>query len=518
MTYDAIPSLVALVFKVVLFGFAFRFHARNKITRLFLVLLVLLSFQNIVEFFGFIHFARHGLDDTIMRLGYIYFAIGIAFFAVILHLSLRLSVDDSGQLEPILPWLYLPVLPLEYLLLFTHRLVAGFRLFEGYTVLRIAGPFYFLFEAYVPLYLIATVVYLVYGARSGRQSALRRTRNRLWLLALSPFVLINLYLVIANHFGLAKISSTVYLPLAVTFFLIVTAYATHQYRLFDIEFFIPWSKLRSRKTAFYARIQAMIGEFAELHSVKDAVSRMAETLGCPVALIGASKGVLAMSAVSAASDFPEDALQPLRQIVIADEAADRYPVLHAAMRQHGVAAIVPFHAASESAAGWLLLGDPFSSHVYTARDFRVVEQLFDRLADGLLDHFVDLRRQLAATQRESRARGQRLAELEKELTSLRRENQGLRGEHERWVLSQAQTLATEGSRVIPEDAAAGRRTLDEVLAEVEARLIEQALQQCRGNKSETARLLGLRPNTLHYRLQRHGLAAQKRDERDSDHS
>ena len=511
MTYDALPSLVALVFKVVLLVFASRFPARNAITRLYLALLILLSFQNIVEFVGFTHFAQYGLDDTIVRLGYAYFAIGIAFFALILHLSLRLSVDKGGQLKSFLPWLYLPVLPLEYLLLFTHRLVAGFQLFEGYTVLRIAGPLYFLFETYVPLYLLATVVYLVYGARNSRQSALRRTRNRLWLFALSPFVFINLYLILANHFGLAKISSTIYLPLAITFFLIVTAYATHQYRLFDIEFFIPWSKLRGRKTAFYARIQAMIGELAELRSVKEAIARLAQTLGCPVALIGAHKGVLAMSAASAPYGFPESELQPLRHIVVADEVADRQPSLYAAMRQHNVAAIVPFHAASESAAGWLLLGDPFSNQVYTARDFRIVEQLFDRLADSLLDHFVDLRRQLLATRRESRALGQRLEDLEREIGSLRKENQGLRDERRRWMMSRAQELGGMQERSLdPDVSATGDWTLEQVLAGIEARLIEQALRQCGGNKSEAARLLGLRPNTLHYKLQRHGLVSEKR--------
>ncbi|MDA8362529.1 MAG: hypothetical protein M0Z84_01635 [Gammaproteobacteria bacterium] len=509
MTYDAIPSLVALVFKAVLLAFASRFPARNAVTRLYLALLVLLSFQNVVEFVGFTHFARYGLDDTIVRLGYAYFAIGIAFFALILHLSLRLSIDCDGPLKSFLPWLYLPVLPLEYLLLFTHRLVAGFRLFEGYTVLRIAGPLYFLFEAYVPLYLVATVVYLVYGARNSRQSAMRRTRNRLWLLALSPFVLINLYLVIANHFGLAKISSTVYLPLAITFFLIVTAYATHQFRLFDIEFFIPWSKLRGRKTAFYARIQAMIRELAGLKSVKEAIARLADTLGCPVVLVGAHKGVLAMSAPSAASGFPESALQPLKHIVVADEVAERHPSLYEAMRQHNVAAIVPFHAASESAAGWLLLGDPFSRQVYTARDFRIVEQLFDRLADSMLDHFVDLRRQLVETRRESRALGQRLVELEREITSLRRENQGLRDVRQRWAVSHAQELAAAEQRPESEVPVPGERTLDDVLSDVEARLIEQALRQCGGNKSEAARMLGLRPNTLHYKLQRHGLMRDK---------
>jgi DNA-binding NtrC family response regulator len=50
------------------------------------------------------------------------------------------------------------------------------------------------------------------------------------------------------------------------------------------------------------------------------------------------------------------------------------------------------------------------------------------------------------------------------------------------------------------------KSLDEHVAEFEARLIAQTLKRCDGNKSKTARLLGLRPNTLHYKLERYGLS------------
>jgi len=506
MTYDAIPSLVALVFKAVLLAYALRFPAKSATTRLYLVLLVLFSLHNVVEFAGFNHFARYGLDDTIVRFGYSYFVLGIVFFAIILHLSLRLSLDNWSRLKLYVPLFYAPALPLGYLLLFTNQLVSGFRLFDGYTILRIPGPLYFLFETYALLYLSAAVAYLIYGARRARPAAMCRTRNRLWLLALLPFVLVNIYLIVANHFGLAKISSTVTLPLVITFFLVVTTYATHQYRLFDIEFFIPWSKLRQRKTAFYARIQTMIGELAGLRSVKGMVARLAQTLECPVALVGWRKGVVA-SSMLALAQFPDDELQRIERIVVADEIADRLPSTYAAMRRHQVAVIVPFHTASQSSAGWLLLGEPFSNQVYTARDFRVVEQLFDRLADCLLDELVDLRRQLAETRREARATGERLAHLEQALVALQKENQNLRVERQYWVKSQAGKLATA---LTADDLSVSEFSLDHLLSDIEARLIEDTLRRCHGNKSETARLLGLRPNTLHYKLVRYGLVPDRR--------
>jgi DNA-binding NtrC family response regulator len=54
------------------------------------------------------------------------------------------------------------------------------------------------------------------------------------------------------------------------------------------------------------------------------------------------------------------------------------------------------------------------------------------------------------------------------------------------------------------------------LDQSEATLIAQALKYCNGNKSEAARLLGIRPNTLHYKLERFGLAVTKTTASDQD--
>ena len=63
---------------------------------------------------------------------------------------------------------------------------------------------------------------------------------------------------------------------------------------------------------------------------------------------------------------------------------------------------------------------------------------------------------------------------------------------------------------IPEmEFAPASMPLEEHVAAFEARLIEQTLKRCQGNKSKAARLLGLRPNTLHYKLERYGLGDPK---------
>ncbi|MBI3899802.1 MAG: response regulator [Gammaproteobacteria bacterium] len=53
------------------------------------------------------------------------------------------------------------------------------------------------------------------------------------------------------------------------------------------------------------------------------------------------------------------------------------------------------------------------------------------------------------------------------------------------------------------------RVLADHINQIEAAVIAQTLKDCDGNISKAARLLGTRPNTLHYRLKRHGIEYKK---------
>jgi DNA-binding NtrC family response regulator len=55
------------------------------------------------------------------------------------------------------------------------------------------------------------------------------------------------------------------------------------------------------------------------------------------------------------------------------------------------------------------------------------------------------------------------------------------------------------------------KTLDECVAGFEAQIIEETLKRCGGNKSQAARALGLRPNTLHYKIERYRLGERKKE-------
>lgn len=434
--YQEIPSLVALVFKFVLLGYATRSSTKTALSRLFLAFLVLLSLFNIVELGGMHYYYPRSLDVVVERFGFVYVGLMVLIVGGILHISLRVSIDAANDPKWVryLWLLYLPAVPLLGLLFFTDKLIVGFEPFKD-SILRRPGPLYFLFEAYVVLYLMAALANLVYGARSSRSPVVARIRNRLWLLALSPFFLMFVYLILASYVGLPRFTSTFYFPIGITFFLCVATYAIHEHRLFDLEFYIPWSKVRKRKTAFYERIRAMIAEVADLRSVNDAVDRLADTLRCPVALVGGPKPVCAAAGAATMTAMPLGPLRGMDHIVVAAEIADHLPQVHTLMKQHGVAAVVPFYPHSTSAASWLLLGDSFSNQVYSRLDFRMVERLFDRMADLFLDKLLAMRAQLADAHAQIQTLQFRLqsaerntAALQEKVDVLSRENARLAGE------------------------------------------------------------------------------------------
>jgi arginine utilization regulatory protein len=67
-------------------------------------------------------------------------------------------------------------------------------------------------------------------------------------------------------------------------------------------------------------------------------------------------------------------------------------------------------------------------------------------------------------------------------------------------------LPEEGSEPRPE---VERRTLREVLAEVEERMIREALDACGGNIRQAARRLGIPRQTLQYKLQKRGIGTEE---------
>ncbi len=516
-----LPAVVALVFKSGIYAYAAAAKVHRRRTRLYLYFLFAVSVQNLAEIGSF--YSLNAQRVIPYFAGTAFYAASIIVIVLLFHLTLSLALDEYlvGKKGMLLRVLYGYAMVLEALLLFTPWLISDFVKFEywiGFSMTRVPGPLFFLFELYATGIFLGVIGMLFYGARH-QTTVRKRVRNTLFLIAIIPVAALVLTILTLLRFEIKWINASITFPLAITFFLAVTAYATHQYRLFDIQFFIPWSKVRKRKTAFYDRIRAMIAEIADLGSVSQLVNRLAETLRCPVVLLGGLKPVFATAGnAPQMTSFPREALQKIEHIVVANEIESSMPQTYALMRRHGIAAIVPFYPHSRTAASWMLLGDSFSEQVYTPLDFQMVEQLFAKMAELFLDKLTFMRTQLLDTQRRLRVLDLHLRQTKEEVSALRRENRALREQKAKLVDEKvtaarsdlmAQTGST-GAALDHTETAPSQRSLDDYVAAFESRIIAETLARCGGNKSKAARVLGLRPNTLYYKLERYGLLNPKK--------
>jgi hypothetical protein len=506
----SLPAMIALALKGGIYAYA-RFSRTHSLqTRLYLFTLFFFSMQNVAEIAHFYTFIERGLIPTFEV--NVFYASTIIAYAFLFHLALTLVFDaQRAAIRTMANAVYIYAAALVVLLFFTPWLISGYTPIRQYTVTRIPGPLYGAFEIYAIGICLTVVGILAYGVRR-QASASERSRAKIVLIAIIPLNLVLIAVLVALHTGVRLFNASVTMPIALMFFLALTAYATHQYRLFDIQYFIPWSKVRKRKTAFYDRIRAMIAEIADLTSVNQVVSRLADTLRCPVALVGGPSPVLSSeSGVLRMLDFPADALRKIDQIVIANEIAQAAPVTHRLMKQHGVAAIVPFYPHSRTAASWMLLGDSFNEQVYTPLDFKMVEQLFAHMAEQFLDKLLFLRSQLHEARDQLQTLQYRLDEADGAMAKLREQNALLRQNNFRLLRERSDTQTdadpAKPARVLTLAPVPAQieKSLDEYVSQFEARLIAQALKRCGGNKSQAARMLGLRANTLHYKIERYGL-------------
>ncbi|OGI62127.1 MAG: hypothetical protein A2W18_01950 [Candidatus Muproteobacteria bacterium RBG_16_60_9] len=518
--YASVPALVALIFKLILVVYSARSPIKNAITWLFLALLVVFTLLNLDEFFFLNYAPRIGMTPIVNAAGFVYIAFWIPAIALLLHLAVVLSFDRGSVFRrpAVIFAIYAPIVPFEYLLLFTNKFVLEFKPFL-YSILRVPGPLYWIGETWAILLLSATFAVLVYGAR-GSRPALARVRARLWLLALSPMILLVIYMILAHHMGWRRLTFPVHIPIVVTFFLLMTTYATHErphpggfyrflYRLFDLESYLPWSKAYRRKTALYDRIRNMIAGIGDSDSTKSIVRQLSDVLQCPVVLMNRERLAVETGQARELAEFPRAALPPVDRLVVAHEVARDLPDLRSLMAHHKVAAIVPFHPHSR-AASWVLLGEGFSEQVYTPVDFDEVKRLFDRLADHMLDEQMHMRAELTLARRETQELHRHIADAAQHLHAI--EKQLAEHKNARHENPPPSTADAAGHDAVAQEAATSRKSLADYVADLERRMIINALERCGGNQAKAAEYLGLRPNTLHYKMQRYGMVDQKTDE------
>lgn len=429
-----------------------RSPVRNIRAYLLVIAFVVSMSMNVIEFTGL----QGYWGDDVAYAGYLYNALLAGLFTVLAHLTIYVAYEKPPTmlLGRIVPLMYAYVLCLWTLLAGTDLVIADFELLGGYTITRIPGPLYPMFEV---LAIATLLIVLALPLRGVRQKADARlcSRCQIWLLAAMPACLVVITVLILLRLNLRLFNATVTLPIPMTLLLMAIGYCVHSKRIIDLSAHLSFTKVWLRKNELHASLSNLAVKPSSA-SFDELLNRLASAIECPVALIDNS-GVIAAS-TGADMGRVNIALHQIQEPLVTREASGA--IKHKLSRQH-VGAIIPLFATSEAARVWLIFGSAFDAHFYSPADFQLLDRVVKRLAGLLLDRY------------EPRVR-QRSPALD----------------------------AFDLYRKRDESAA---KPLAERLATYEAFLIEEALASCSGNKARAARLLGLQPNTLHYKLKRLGL-------------
>lgn len=450
------PAIIAFISKIAILVLSLRAERHNLQTRLFIAALLGSMVVNIAEIAGFQKLMDPGRAFTL------HYAAHIFTLAILAHLAVSISFDRfPGKLFSAAgAAIYGYGLALEWLLVSTPVLVAGIEPIGDYTYTRVPGPLFWMYEVFMLACLATITVLPAWGLWKDRDIA-ARNRCKLWIALSAPLVVLILMILALLHLGYRWFNATVTVPLLLAMFLAAVGYAVHHHRLIDLNFYFPWSRLKKFKTRLYAQLVRFRRGIPRFRTIEQLLNRLAGILGCPVALIGPRISLYSMPGDSPLTDLPLPALRDINQMVVANEIRETSPQLHALMVRQGVAAIVPFFPHSRVARHWLLLGDPFSRSIYTPQDFKHIERLFEGIAGLILDRLIE---------------------------------------------SDFHRLHAEAMQLCKDPDKPLKRPLPESVAEFEAKLIREALTSCHGNQACAARLLGIQPNTLHYKIERHGLS------------
>lgn len=446
----SLPAILAFVTKIVLLLY-WRGRSTGNVarTRLFVTAVAISMGLNITEVAAF----QGLLGGAPLQTGaYLYNAGLIALFALLSHLAVWVAFDPPPRIAQrrFIPLVYGYAALLCAMLFGSNLVITGFELLGGYTLTRIPGPLYALFELFAVATLTAILFMPLRGIRHRGDGRLR-SRCQIWTLAAVPACLLVIVVLVLLRFELKWFNASVTLPIPMALLLAAIGYCIHSKRIVDLSVHFPFSKLRRRRLALHVSL-ANIAVDAQRASLRDVLNSLSSTIGCPVFIANAD-GVVAVS--EGAPALPDLQLHDIRETLITREAEH---TLGRRLKQQGVGAIVPLFTTSSAVRCWLVFGQGFDTHFYTPADFEMLERVVKRVAGLLLDEVA--------------------------------RSQSPDGFKSRRPESQSATGSEGGSLV-------------EQLARYEASLIAQALKFCDGNKAKAARLLGLQPNTFHYKLKRH---------------
>lgn len=496
----SIPAIVALGLKLLLLLVVRIMPLRNTESRVFLAFLAVLALHNFSEIMVFNYSGpKEGVIP--LRSGLLYFAMSVVAMAVLVHLMLIRLKSSTGWDLSLEHWklLYLPAAGVLYLMWTSDDMIRGFVAY-GFSYTRVPGPLYVWFELYALTYLSASIVILgVATAFSVNRS--QKRKNIITSLGMAPIITMPIVVIVLQKTGINVFNLPLWFALALTFFLMIMAYAIYEHRLFDVFFYLPGTPLHSRRTRFHQDIRAFLSELDRLPdmSISDALHRLATTLKCSVVLVGSGRAPVAAQPVSGDAtplrfeQLADDDLDKIDGILLTKEVRGDRPEIYASLSAANCAAVLPFRPFKDASAGWLLLGGGKNAPDDLPIDFALVESLFNRMGDLFLDNIVRERAEMEQLQQELR---RRMVENEQLREQVARKESAMNKLYETWSATGA-------------GAGGGSASLEELTTGLEKKVICETLAQLQGNVSATAKTLGLTRQTLYTKMENYGIDRAK---------
>lgn len=443
----SIPALLAFLAKLIILRASHKAVTQDRRARLFRAAVVLSLGLNVAEFVVLQRYSYLVNFNGVV----VYYAISALVVPLLVHLAISISIDswDRPRFLPVYAALYGTGIAIAALFAFaTPLLVSGVEDMRGYTVTTVRGSLYWLYQTFLICGFAAMLALPVHGLRIDRDKR-RRSQCKLWIAATTPLVVLVLAIILLLQFNIRWFNATVTSPLLITLMLATIGYVIHKRRVIELDFYIPGSQGRKRKISFYEELDHLERKAKRASSLSDLINDIALVFACPVALItNAGSKQLSDGAPLLLSSFSTEQLCLVQRLSVIDDPTISTEI-RGEMSKVDASAIIPFFADTHTLSFWLVCGRQFSRRIYSALDFKRLSGLIDKLS-GLL--------------------------LERALT-------------EQCVRYPTPIIANQ--------------TLERSIEELEARLIRDALSQAKGKKAEAARLLGIRPNTLHYKLRRY---------------
>lgn len=452
----SLPAILAFMFKTMLLVRWGRTPAPNTATRLFLFAVVVAMLLNSIEVGGFQGLFGNPPSENAAR---IYHIVLLALLTLLTHLTFEVAFEEKPTLARrwLIQGLYFYSAVLGALIAFTPLVMAGFEVLDGYTLTRVPGPLYPLCEIFAAITLLTITLLPLRSVHS--KSGRLRNRCRIWILAAAPACLLVILVLALLRLDLKLFNASVTLPIPMTLLLYAIGYCIHSKQLIDPFAYFPFTKARPSKRSLHTSLAGIVANGTPTR-IDELLQRLSSAIGCEIYLAEASGTIVAKSA-GANPELRGIPFDTIEEMLLTPDASDS---LRSALRRQRIGAIVPLFATSTKLRSWLVFGAEFDASIYTPSDFRLLNEVVRTLAGLLLD------------------------------------------ERATCLFSAVQSEAS----LIGSNDAGDTEPLYARLAAYEAFLITQALKSTNGNQARAARLLGLQPNTLYYKIQRHGLDIQKR--------